>query len=177
MRWVFADDGKAAGAFRVWEALRARVREDDRGGTLPGGMLYTLETLWLSIGLGGDGDLEDRPRYIDLPPLLSVLGFLSISRVSPCRVSMLGRHLDAAEGLRDTSSRDVLRGMLPLSVRSLRGMVSARLGSVSSRMSDKGRVFAHEGACREGALCSPNELPTMPPPSTNRLHSTSPDGG
>jgi hypothetical protein len=152
------------------------VREDDRGGTLPGGMLYILETLWLSIGLGGDGDLDDCLRYIDLPPLLSMLVFLSTSRVSPHRVSMLGRHLDAAEGLRDTSGRDVLRGILPLLVRSLRGMVSARLDSVSSRMSDKGRVFAHEGACREGALCSPNELLTMPPPGTDRLHSTSPDG-
>lgn len=59
---------------------------------------------------------------------------------------MLGRRFDTAEGLRDTSGRDALRGRL-LSERSLRGMVSAKLGSVSSRMSDRGRAFVHDGAC------------------------------
>lgn len=77
-------------------------------------------------------------------------------------MSVLGRRLDAADGLRDTSGREVLRVKL-LSDRSLRGIVSARLGSVSSRISDKGRDFIHDGACRDGALVSPKELSTMPP--------------
>lgn len=142
-RWI-VDECGAEGACRVREAPGARVRDDERGGTLPGGILYILETLLLSAGLGGDGVLEDRPQQIDLPPLLSMLFFLSGSRFSPCRVSVLGRRFDATEGFRDTSGRDVFRGRL-LSERSLRGIVSARLGSVSSRMSDKGRAFAHEG--------------------------------
>ena len=39
------------------DTLWARVRDDDRGGTLAGGMLYTLDMLLLSAGLGGDGVL------------------------------------------------------------------------------------------------------------------------
>ena len=150
------------------------MRDEERGGTLPGGILYILETLLLSAGLGGDGVLEDRPRYMDLPPLLSILTFLSGSRFSPCRVSVLGRRFDAAECFRVISGRDVLRGRL-LSDKSLRGIVSARLGSVSSRISDRGRAFAQEGACKDGALGSPKELPTMPPPPVFLLPSDSGD--
>lgn len=164
----FLNEGGAAWACRFREALRTRVREEDRGGTLPGAMLYILETLLLSAGLGGDGVLEDLPRYIDLPPLLSVLVFLPGSRFSPCHVSVLGRRLDAADAFCVTSGRDVLRGRL-LSECNRRGTVSARLGSVSSRMSDKGRTFAHAGACREGALGSLEELPTIPPLLATRL--------
>lgn len=84
---------------RVRETLRALVCDDDRGGTLPGGMLYILVML---SGLA------------DLMPLLSMLVLLSGSLFSALRVSVLGRRLD---------------------------VVSARLGSVSSRMSDRGRIF------------------------------------
>lgn len=171
--WV-ADEAIAVGACLVREALRARLRDDERGGTLPGGMLYMLETLWLSTGLDGDGVLEDRPRYVDLPPLLSMLFFLSGSRFSPHRVSVLGRRFDAADAFRIISGRDVFLGRL-LSDRSLCGIVSTRLGSVSSRMSDKGRTFAHEGACKDGARGSPKELLIMPPPPVIRLPSGSGD--
>jgi hypothetical protein len=34
-----------SGGIRFRDALRALVLEDDRGGTLPGGMLYMLEML------------------------------------------------------------------------------------------------------------------------------------
>ena len=42
-------------------------------------------------------------------------------------------------------------------------------------MSDKGRTFAHEGACKDGTLGSPNEMLTMPPPPVIRLPSDSGD--
>ena len=47
---------------RVRDELCARGRDDDRGGTLPGGTLYMLDMLLLSPGLFGDGVREDRPR-------------------------------------------------------------------------------------------------------------------
>lgn len=72
---------------------------------------------------------------------------------------MLGRRLDVADGFRD---KGVLRAAA-WSERSLCGIVSAKLGSVSSRMSDNGRTFAQEETLAEEALDSPNELPTMPP--------------
>jgi hypothetical protein len=138
------DIGGTGGGGRVLEALRALTRDDERGGILPGGMLYMLEML-KSAGLGGDGVLlAGRPRCTDLAPLLSMLAFLSGSLFSANRVSILGR-LDATDGFRDISERDVLRRRL-LSKGGLRGSISARLGSVSSRMSERGRVFAHEGA-------------------------------
>jgi hypothetical protein len=134
--------GTGGGGRRVREALRALTRDDERGGMLPGGMLYMLEML-KSAGLGGDGVLlAGRPRCTDLAPLLSMLAFLSGPLFSASRVSMLGR-LDATEGFRASSERDVLRGRLQ-SKGGFRDSVSARLGSVSSRMSDRGRVFAHE---------------------------------
>jgi hypothetical protein len=105
------DIGGTEVGWRVREALRARTRDDERGGMLPGGMLYTLEML-KSAGLGGDGVLlAGRPRCVDLAPLLSMLAFLSGSLFSAIRVSMLGR-LDATDGFRDSSERDVLRGIL-----------------------------------------------------------------
>jgi hypothetical protein len=143
------------------EALRARVREEERGGTLPGGMLYILDMLLLSAGLGGDGVLEDRPRWTNLMPLLSRLVFLSGSLFSPQRFPILGRRLEATEGCRERSGRDVLRDCL--SGRGLRSRGSARLGSVSSRISDRGRIFVHEETLMECPLSSPKLLPTMPP--------------
>lgn len=155
--------GGMGGGCRVREALRARAREDERGGTLPGGMLYILQLLW-SAGLDGDGVLEGRPRCADLPPLLSMLIFLSGSRFSATRVSMLGR-CDAIDGLRDISVRDALHGTW-FSENSLCGTVSARLGSVISRMSDRGRFFAQDGTLLEWPLGSPKVLATMPPQPT-----------
>jgi hypothetical protein len=72
-------------------------------------MLYILLMLLLSAGLAGDEDLGDRPRWADLMPLLSMLGLRSGSLFSPLRMSMLGRRLDATEGFRDSSRREVLR--------------------------------------------------------------------
>jgi hypothetical protein len=146
---------------RDLEALRARDRDEDRGGTLPGGMLYILDMLLLSARLGGDGDLEDRPRGAVLMPLLSKLVFLSGSLFSTLRVSMLGRRLDATEGFRKRSGRDAL--CESFSVFAFRASVSAKLGSVSSRMSDKGRIFAQDDALMECPLGSPKLLPTIPP--------------
>jgi hypothetical protein len=116
----------------------------------------------LSAGLGGDGVLEGRPRRPDLRPLLSELTFLSGSLFSG-RLSMLGRCFDTNEGFRDSDSdgRDELGARLD-SEWSLCGIASARLGSVSSRMSDKGRVFAQDGALAECPLGSPKVLLTMP---------------
>jgi hypothetical protein len=89
----------AGGGCRLRDALRAL--EEERGGTLPGGMLYMLEKL-LSTGLSGDGVLEVRPRLLDLRPYCSVswLFFLSGSLFSASLLSMLGRRLDRREGLR-----------------------------------------------------------------------------
>jgi hypothetical protein len=141
-RCVMDIGGIGGGGCRVREALRARTRDDERGGTLPGGMLYMLEML-NSAGLGGDGVLlVGRPRCTGLAPLLSMLAFLSGSLFSAKRVSILGR-LDATDAFWHSSERDVLRSGLP-SAGGLRDSVSARLGSVSSRMSDRGRVLAHE---------------------------------
>lgn len=76
--------GGICGGCRDWDAVRARERDEDRGGTLPGGMLYILETLLLSVGLGGDGDLEGGwPPGMDRIALLSTLVFLSGSLFSP----------------------------------------------------------------------------------------------
>lgn len=59
------------GGTLVREMLRARAFEEERGGTLPGGMLYILDRL-CSPGLGGDGVLEaSRPRVVDLMPFRS----------------------------------------------------------------------------------------------------------
>jgi hypothetical protein len=58
--WVMCMGGICCGC-RVREVLGARGRDDDRGGTLPAGMLYMLDMLLLSAGLDGDGDLEVRP--------------------------------------------------------------------------------------------------------------------
>jgi hypothetical protein len=124
-------------------------------------MLYILLMLLLSAGLAGDGDLGDRPRWADLMPLLSMLGLRSGSLFSPLRMSTLGRRLDATEGFRDSSRREVLRKWF--SERSFRGIVSAKLGSVSSRMSDRGRILAQEDALVDSPLGSPKLLPTMPP--------------
>jgi len=124
-------------------------------------MLYTLSKLLLSSGLGGDGDLGDRPRCIDLMPLLSMLVFLSGSLFSALRLSKLGRRFDATEGLRESSRREVLR--MWFSERSFRGMVSAKLGSVSSRMSDRGRILAQEDALMDCPLGSLELPPTIPP--------------
>ena len=149
------------GGGRDREALRARARDDERGGTLPGGMLYILEKL-LSAGLDGDGvRLGGRPRRLDLTSLLSKLIFLSGSLFS-ARLSRLGGFFDRDEGFRERDTREVLRGRL-FSTRSLCGIASAKLGSVSSRISDKGRAFAQEGAFAEWPLCSPEVLLTMPP--------------
>jgi len=144
---------------RVLEALRARVCDDDRGGTLPGGMLYMLVMLLLSAGLGGDGDLVVRPRFPDRTPLLSMLFFRSGSLFSPLRVSMLGRRLDATDGFRESSAREALRECA--SDMSFRGIVSAKLGSVSSRMSDRGRILAQEDALMDCPRSSPKLLPTI----------------
>lgn len=95
---------------RVREVLGARGREEDRGGTLPAGTLYILHMLTLSAGLDGDGVLEARPLQVDLIPLLSMLFFRSGSMFSPCRLSLLGRRPVAAEGRRDISVREMLRG-------------------------------------------------------------------
>lgn len=47
---------------------------------------------------------------------------------------------------------------------SLGGIVSARLGSVSSRMSDSGRILGHGDALTDSARGSEKEpLPSMPP--------------
>ena len=51
--------------------------------------------------------------------------------------------LDAADGFRVSSVRDALRGSC-FSQRNLLGIVSAKLGSVISRMSDNGRVLAQD---------------------------------
>jgi hypothetical protein len=156
------------GGFRLREALWVRIREDERRGTLPGGMLYILEML-----MSGDGVLlEGRPRCADLAPLLSMLVFLSGSLFSASRASILGR-LDAMEGLRDRSTREVLRGKL-LSEINLCGIVSAKLGSVISRISDRGRAFAHEVALLEFPLGSLKLLATMPPKAAT---SEAGDGG
>lgn len=152
-------------AFRDRDTLRARVRDDDRGGTLAGGTLYMLDMLLLSAGLGGDGVLKDRPRWIDLISLLSKLSFFSGSLFSACRVSRLGRGFDAMECFRTSSVRETLCCMLPQ--RYFRGMESTRLGSVNSRMSERGRVLAQEDAT-EYALGSPKPLLTMPPESILR---------
>lgn len=137
------------GGGRVREALCVRMREDERGGTLVGGILYMLEML-----MSGDGVLLGGcPRCASRGALLSVLSFLSGSLFSASRASMLGR-LDAMDGLRDKSVRERLRGMLP-SESSLCGIVSAKLGSVSSRMSDRGRGLAHDATLLESALGSP----------------------
>lgn len=64
--------------------------------------------LILSAGLGGDGVLEKRPRWVDVMPVLSVLFFLSGS-FSTRRVSLLRRLLDETEAFRDISLREVLR--------------------------------------------------------------------
>ena len=96
---------------------------------------------------------------MDLMPLLSMLFFLSGSTFSPWRLSLLGRRLAATEGFRDMSVRELLRGKLV--VRAFRGRVSAKLDSVTSRMSDNGRGFAHEEAM-ECPLCSPRWLPSVP---------------
>lgn len=104
---------------------------------------------------------EDRPRCADLTPLLSMLVFLSGSLFSASRVSRLGR-LDATDGLRVNSVRDALRGSC-LSEKNRLGMVSARLGSVSSRISDRGRARAQEVMLVEWPLESPWALATMPP--------------
>jgi hypothetical protein len=141
--WVMCMGGICCGC-RVREVLGARGREEDRGGTVLAGMLYMLDMLLLSAGLDGDGDLEVRPLWRDLMPLLSMLVFLSGSTFSPCRLSLLGRRLVATEGFRDISVREVLRGKL--FVRTFRGKVSAKLDSVTSRMSDKGRGFAQQEA-------------------------------
>lgn len=96
----------------------------------------------------GDGVLLDgRPRFAHPTLLLSMLVFLPGSLFSASRVSMLGR-LDAIEGFRERSVRDALRGRL-LSENSLWGIVSAKLGSVSSRMSERGRVLAQEATLQE----------------------------
>ena len=147
------------GICRDREVLCARGRDDDRGGTLPAGMLYILVMLLLSVGLCGGGDLE-RPRCTDLTPLLSTLFFLSGSTFSPWRVSKLGRRLDAPDGFSVISVREVLRSML--FDRMFRGKVSAKLDSVTSRMSDKGRVLAQEEAM-ECPLGSLRLVPSMPP--------------
>lgn len=120
----------------------------------------------MSAGLGGDGVLEGRPRRPDLTPLLSRLTFLSGSLFS-ARPSMLGRCFDTSEGFRDSDSegRDEFEKKLD-SKWSLCGIASARFGSVSSRMSDKGRVFAQVGALVECPLDFPRVLLTMPPQLT-----------
>lgn len=129
---------------------------------MPCAMLYILDMLLLSAGLGGDGVLEDLPRWTDLMPLLlSKLALLSGSLFSPLRVSILGRRFEATDGFRERSGREALRGCL--SVGGFRSSVSAKLGSVSSRMSDRGRIFAQEETLVEYPLGSPKLLPTMPP--------------
>lgn len=125
-------------------------------------MLYILDMLWLSAGLGGEGVLEARPLWIDLMPLLSRLIFRSGSLFSTLRISMLGRRLDATDVFRDKSGRDALRE--GLSERGFGGSGSARLGSVSSRISDRGRIFDHEDGLTGCPFGSPKSLPTMPPP-------------
>ena len=90
------------------DELRARVRDDDRGGTLPRGMLYILVMLLLSTGLGGDGVLDGRSRWTDLMPLLSKLVFLSGSLFSTLRVSTLGRRLEATDVICERYCRDEL---------------------------------------------------------------------
>lgn len=68
-RWVMWR-GVGGTGFRVFDALRAL--EDERGGTLPWGMLNILEKL-LSSGLFGDGVLlVVLPRFADLRPYRSV---------------------------------------------------------------------------------------------------------
>jgi hypothetical protein len=146
---------------RGLEVLRARDRDDDRGGTLPGGIPYILDMMLLSAGLGGDGVLEVRSRWAFLRPLLSELVFLSGSLLSTLRVSMLGRRLEATEGFRERSGRDTLCERF--SIVAFRATVSAKLGSVSSRMSDKGRIFAQDDALMECPLGSPKLLSTIPP--------------
>jgi len=124
-------------------------------------MLYTLEML-KSAGLAGDGVLlEARPRCVDLIPLLSMLVFLSASLFSRHQVSRLGR-LDTTDGLLVNSvCEDAIGGRL-FSERSFFGIVSMRLGSVSSRMSDSGRVLAQEVMLLEWPLDSPNVVLTIP---------------
>lgn len=119
-----------------------------------------------SAGLGGDGVLlRFRPRCADLRPLLSKLAFLSGSLFSANRESRLGR-LDAMDGLRVRSLRDMLRGRW-FSDMSFLGIVSARLGSVSSWMSDSGRVLAQEVTLLDSPLGS-GALPTKPPRGPSR---------
>jgi len=74
---------------------------------------------------------------------------------------MLGRRRDATDTFRETSVREA---------QGRRAIVSAKLGSVSSRISDRGRVLAHEDAI-ECPLGSPTVLPTMPPQAGARLPS------
>lgn len=126
---------------------------------MPGGMLYILDMLWLSAGLGGDGVLEVRPLWTDRMPLLSWLVLRSGSLFSPLRVSKLGRRLEATDGFRERSGRDALHD--GLSERGFGGGGSARLGSVSSRISDKGRILDHEDALPGCPFGSPKSLPTM----------------
>ena len=59
-------------------------------------------------------------------------------------MSLLGRRRDAQDGFSDMSVREVLRGRAVIMM--LRGKVSAKLDSVTSRMSDKGLGFAQEEA-------------------------------
>jgi hypothetical protein len=122
-------------------------------------MLNMLEKL-LSSGLFGDGvRLEVRPRFADLRPYRSVswLFFLSGSLFSPYRLSMLG--LRRPDGLRD---KELLRAAE--SERSLGGIVSAKLGSVISRMSESERILGQGEALTESALGSERVLLLSMPP-------------
>jgi hypothetical protein len=80
---------------------------------------------------------------------------------------MLGRRFEATEGFRERSGRDALGRYF--SVIGFRGSGSAKLGSVSSRISDRGRILAQEDALMECPLGSPKSLLTMPPHPPTRL--------
>jgi hypothetical protein len=105
--------------------------------------------------------VESCSPYPVLKPCRSVswLVFVSGSLFSANLLSVLGRRLDATDGLRDT---EVLLGT-EFSERSFGGMESTRLGSVSSLMSERGRIFAQEVTLAEIALGSPKTLLTIPP--------------
>jgi hypothetical protein len=91
----------------------------------------------LSAGLGGDGVAESRPL---LSEILFSVSFLPGPLFSAKWLSKLGRRLEATERFRESESLQAV-----FSGGSLRGATSTRLGSVSSRISDNGRVLVAQG--------------------------------
>lgn len=150
---------------RGWDAPHARTRDDERGGIVAGGILYILVMLLSSTALGGVGDPGSCSRCRDAISLYSTLFVLSCSQVSVTRASTIGRGFEVADCLRDRSGRG--KGWKVASERSFFGIVSAKLGSVSSRISDNGRILAHDVAQMDCPRGSPK--PQVIPPVSESL--------